>query len=645
MKSLKTKLTVIFASVMAVVLVAICVITITNVRNIVVPLNNDLTAQVVDARADEIGKYLEGIQEYMASWAETDEIKSGDFNKSIPYIESKHHIVRSDFSSIMVANLEGEFFTSQATSGNIADRAYFLDIKNGAAKFAFSNPVISRDTGQAGFVAAHEIRGNNEQLVGVLCAYILLDTFNEIAGGISIGNSGYAWIADSTGLIFAHPNEDFRGQLNTLKSESSGFVGLDKIGDRMVSGERGMGEYEKENSKAIAIYSPIPNSPNWSIAYSLFEKELMAPINNLILIIVILVIAGILINGGVTYFISARTVKPIKATADCARALAAGDLTVQMDEKKLTKDEVGSLARAMNKTMESLNSVLSDINTAAGQVASGTSQVSDGSQEIAQGANEQASAIEELTATVTQIAQQTRQNALNADKANEMSLETKNSAVAGNEQMKALLTAMNEINESSANISKIIKVIDDIAFQTNILALNAAVEAARAGEHGKGFAVVAEEVRSLAAKSAGAAKETADLIESSIKKTETGTHLADETAKALDDIVQGIEKSVQLVGDIAIASNEQASAIVQINTSTDQMSKVVQSNSATSEQAAAAAEELSGQSEILKTLVKQFKLRSDDEIAGFETKPEKKSKPDKQSHISLNDNEYGKYSM
>ncbi|MCX7710179.1 MAG: methyl-accepting chemotaxis protein [Clostridia bacterium] len=278
----------------------------------------------------------------------------------------------------------------------------------------------------------------------------------------------------------------------------------------------------------------------------------------------------------------------------------------------VSRDYVGDfyqIKNSLNQIIDAFNRVLNDINTAAQQVASGARQVSDSSQMLSQGATEQASSVEELTASLEEISSQTKQNALNANQASEMALTAKEDAVNGNERMKEMLKAMNDIHDASSSISKIIKVIDEIAFQTNILALNAAVEAARAGQHGKGFAVVAEEVRNLAARSANAAKETTVLIEGSIKKTETGTKIANETADALSKMVEVVTNAASLVREIATASNEQALGIAQVNQGIMQVSQVVQTNSATSEEGAAASEELSSQAELLKDLVGRFRLK------------------------------------
>jgi len=298
--------------------------------------------------------------------------------------------------------------------------------------------------------------------------------------------------------------------------------------------------------------------------------------------------------------------KEINHEMELLEKIGEGDLTITPNILS-DKDKVGI---ALTAVTDNLNNMFGEINSSTQQVASGSKQIADGAQSLAQGSTEQAASVQQLSSSISEIAQKTKANAEMAGRAASLATDIKSSAEKGSQQMDEMMSAVKDISTSSQNISKVIKAIDDIAFQTNILALNAAVEAARAGQHGKGFAVVAEEVRNLAAKSAEAAKDTESLIADSIAKAELGSRIADDTSASLVEIVTGIGESSQLIGDIATSSEEQSLGIAQINTGIDQVAQVVQQNSATAEESAAASQEMSGQSLMLEQLISQFRLKN-----------------------------------
>lgn len=328
-----------------------------------------------------------------------------------------------------------------------------------------------------------------------------------------------------------------------------------------------------------------------------------------------------------------------RANAEIAQKVADCDYTVVV-EPKCEEDVLGN---ALKQMVTQTNYTMGNIKEAAHQVSTSSAQVASASEALAQGSTEQASAIEEITVSITDVAGMTKQNASQANIVNELMAQTIEDVQKGNKEMQDMVVAMEEINAASESISKIIKVIDDIAFQTNILALNAAVEAARAGEAGQGFAVVADEVRNLAAKSAQAAAETADLIENSIRKVQAGSKIASDTAVALENITKAVTKSEQMIAGIAESSNYQATAIAQIDRAVAQVSQVVQTNSATSEQCAAASLELSSQAAKMRELVSVFKLSNTASAPTVEGKKEYEASVDvNEQMISLQDG-FGKY--
>ncbi|MGB5824115.1 MAG: methyl-accepting chemotaxis protein [Proteocatella sp.] len=567
--------------------------------------------------------------------------------KKLEILDSK--VTKYKLISLDVADLKGNSLRGENVDGNdyfkeaLGDKVYISspEMEGSSQVIMVSAPVWENG-----------VYGTN--IVGVIYARMEASFLSGITAKIQLGETGGAYIIDEKGTTIAHKNQEFVASHNNnieASKSDSGLAALASIEKVAVSGEPSKGQYTYGGITKIVCFTPIEGT-SWSIGVNAEKSEFMASGYKAALVCGLISLLALIISAIVMIKFADNLVRPIKEVEEAAKNMAEGDYDI--DLTYTSEDEIGNLANSMRtmitstkdiiedtargldklatgyfdlvsdheypgifKSLEnsilqiasSLSGTMSTIRTSADQVSSGAEQVSSGAQILAQGTTEQASSIQELSASINEISDQIRFNAENAEKANSISSSVGQELEYSNSQMNKMMTSIRDIADKSSDIKKIIKVIEDIAFQTNILALNAAVEAARAGSSGKGFAVVADEVRNLAGKSAEAAKNTTVLIEDTVRVVSEGTAIATETARAIDSVVANAEQVVLAVTEITNASRNQANAISQITTGLDQISSVVNSNSATAEESAAASEELSGQASMLQEEVAKFTLK------------------------------------
>ena len=520
------------------------------------------------------------------------------------------------------------------------------------------SPYPPADNAPTAFMMA-QIRDRQDEIIGYLARKIPSDKYNQIMmQRTGMGETGETYLVGPDKLMrsdsFLDPEN--RTVKASFREPQSGRVDTQAV-QKALAGEKGTEIMENYlGDKVLSAYSPVQVGPfTWALVAEIDEGEAFAVISGMsgwMAGIILLVIAVVVV---IAYFFTNTIVNPLKQLVDTlVQVEETGDFSLQV--KQASSDEVGVAAHALNRLMESLHSSFDDIVAIMSAVARGdlsqtitrqqtgelqklneaindsihllastlkqfastteqvnasSTQLTESSQSLASGSSQQAASLEEASSSINEIESQAKTNHDSALQARQLTTEMTSTVERSDQQMKQMLASMSEIAKTSTDVSKIIRTIDEIAFQTNLLALNAAVEAARAGKYGKGFAVVAEEVRNLASRSAEAARNSTELIETSTRQVEIGVQNADKTAEMLNEISSSVIKVNDMIGEIAAASEEQTKGILEVNQGLEQVNAVVQQNSSVSEETASAAQELNHQSNQMKQMTAAFKLGHD----------------------------------
>ncbi|MCI8648265.1 MAG: HAMP domain-containing protein [Firmicutes bacterium] len=654
MKSIRTKITLcLMVTVLATQLI---------VGAISITLNYSSTTSTVDQMMSQTAALAaERIEQELAAYknvAMDTGCISQLLDENVP-LKEKRSIIdeRASMHDFQRGNIIGPDGISIFDGKDYSDREYVKQAMQG--NVYVSEPLISKITGELSIMVAAPIYKGGIQgadIEGVVY-FVPHETFlNDIVSSIHVSAHNRAYMINSSGDTIADTTVDTVTVQNIEKEaeSDSSLKELASIHTAMREGKNGFGSYKSGKNSMFAAYAPVNGTDGWSVAVVAPKSDYLASTYFDITINLVIMVIAILLSIIVALKLAGSISRPMKACAERMRLLVEGDLESPVPEV-VSRDETGMLAQSTAELVSGLSAILHDIDyllgemadqnldiqsrnreayvgdfqsilhsmrnlkvelsqilcqldTSAEQVSSASNQVSTSAQSLSQGAVEQASSVEELAARISEISGQVKDTADGAQKVREQAHNAGKGLSVCNQQMQDMVGAMGKIQSSSEEIGKIIKTIEDIAFQTNILALNAAVEAARAGAAGKGFAVVADEVRNLASKSAEASQNTARLITHSTEAVETGTGIAKHTADTLAQVVAYIDSMVGSIDQISAVSGEQSDAVSQVNEGVNQISAVVQSNSATAEESAAASQELSAEAANLKQLVDQFTL-------------------------------------